>query len=134
MISKSVLLRRYEGKSSVSMYLMQLIYLTSAALTLASVVAAVGGLEGRRSAAGAAAKLHLRAGVGHAEHRAVPHVAAAESVEGSRPLGSCDRMLLLEPPYLRHATPPAVHADDLMETCWNNTGLMYIYGQCPLAE
>lgn len=71
------------------------IHLTSAILTLADVVAAVGGLKGRSGTAGAAAKLHLRAGVGDAEHRAVPHVAAAETVEGSRPLGSRGRMLLL---------------------------------------
>lgn len=80
------------------MHLVQLTCLTCAGLTLADVVAVVGGLKGQRCAAGAAAKLHLRSGVSDAEHRAVPHVAAAESVEGSGPLGSRDRMLLLEPP------------------------------------
>lgn len=93
---------------SVTIYPIQLIFFfNSLLLTLADVVATVGGLKGRRCATGAAAKLHVWAGVGNAEHRAVPHVAATESVEGSRPLGNHDRMLLLE-------------------MSRNNTGMMYI--------
>lgn len=68
-------------------------------LTLADVVAAVSRLKGLGGAPGAAAKLHLWAVVGDTKHRAMSHVAAAETVEGNPPLMSCNRMLLLDHTY-----------------------------------
>lgn len=65
-----------------------------AVLTLADVVAAVRRLKRLSRVTWAAAKLHLWVAVCDPEHRAVSHVAAAETVRGKQPSANHHRMLL----------------------------------------